>query len=111
MPLDGTFLCVSQLLNSANMNSALKMLQALICTVALFILALAGVALSWPDVPLAQRLGCFDSYSSFDKFLLLPIQSQPFFFAIGSSAVIAVALLSASVGAWRNGVERRNHPA
>lgn len=93
------------------MNPVFKMLQVLIGTLALFALAMAGMALAWPDVSLVRQLGCFDSYGPVETFLLLPIQSHPLAFAIGSGAVIGTIIVTATASAWQDYQARRKYLA
>lgn len=93
------------------MQPMTKMLFSFLGTLALFTLVMAGMALAWPDVSLVRQLGCFDSYGPVETFLLLPIQSHPLAFAIGSGAVMAAILLPASFIAWQDHQERRKSPA
>lgn len=82
------------------MNPAIKMLLVFVGMLALCTFALAGMTLAWPDVALVRQLGCFDSYGPVETFLLLPIQSHPLAFAIGSGSIVAAVLLAASFAAW-----------
>lgn len=93
------------------MNPAIKMLLVFVGMLALCTLALAGMTLAWPDVALVRQLGCFDSYGPVETFLLLPIQSHPLAFAIGSGSIVASVLLAASFAAWQDYQERPKSPA
>lgn len=93
------------------MNPAIKMLQVFVGMLALCTFALAGMTLAWPDVSLVRQLGCFDSYGPVETFLLLPIQSHPLAFAIGSGSIVAAVLLAASFAAWQDYQARPKSPA
>jgi ABC-type antimicrobial peptide transport system permease subunit len=93
------------------MQPVTKLLTVFFGTVAIFTFAMAGMALAWPDVSLVRQLGCFDSYGPVETFLLLPIQSHPLAFAIGSGSIVAAVLLAASFAAWQDYQARPKSPA
>jgi len=85
------------------MNPVFKMLLAFIGTLAVCILAMAGMTLAWPDVSLVRQLGCFDSYGPAETFLLLPIQSHPMTFFVGA---VLTLCLAAGFSVWQPAAAR-----
>lgn len=78
--------------------NAIKFLLAATGLVASSILAIASMALAWPDIPLVRDLGCFGTYDIVVSYVLIPIQSYPLTFLSGAGVALGAVIIVALTG-------------